>query len=271
MGVRCEHVFTELSAGEYQTCGLRDDGKILCWGQDDVDQASPPALSFRALSEGEKHGCGVVNDGTLACWGYGFFTVPTDGGYVGVSSHGDHSCATHANGSVTCWGDTSGGKAMSPPEAFASVAVGNWHTCGLRASDRTVACWGLDDGFMDFGQADAPFAASLLALDVNDDTSCGVDTLGELVCWGSGFGGSLLPAGPFVTLALGASFGCAIRTNGDVACWGDDGFGQAAPPSGAFTKIAAGDHHACALAASGAVTCWGFSGLGQTTPPRNGE
>ncbi len=73
-----------LSAGGLHTCGLKDDGAIVCWGWNGYGQATPPAGTFTQVSAGFGHSCGLKSDGAVACWGWndqgqatppaGFFT-----------------------------------------------------------------------------------------------------------------------------------------------------------------------------------------------------
>lgn len=43
-----------ISAGDSHTCGLRDDGALVCWGRNDDGRATPPAGSFTAVSAGPR-------------------------------------------------------------------------------------------------------------------------------------------------------------------------------------------------------------------------
>ena len=66
-----------------------------------------------------------------------------------------HTCGVRASdGKVLCWGNHDYGAAPAGPsaEAFTSVETANGHTCGVRASDGKVLCW----GFNDYGQAPRP-------------------------------------------------------------------------------------------------------------------
>jgi len=270
MGAECDVVFTRLSAKEVQNCGLRTDGRVRCWGDNSLGQSAPPEGTYVAVSVGHKHSCAVKSDGSIECWGYGYFGLPPGTGYVDVATSYDHSCGIEASGNVVCWGDTSGGKATPPLEALESVVVGAWHSCGIRVATGTVACWGLDDGFNDYGQADPP-SGSFTTLDSYLATTCGIDATGRLACWGQDlFAGVTLPSGSFNRLSIGPNFGCAIRTDGALACWGENGFGQATPPTGTFDDVALGDAHACALRNDGQVLCWGRETSGDTLPPTGG-
>ena len=76
-------VFAAVSAGKYQSCGLRVDGTIECWLSANsasglVLGASPPGDQFTAVSTGERRfrgssrsffgSCALRTDGTIECW-----------------------------------------------------------------------------------------------------------------------------------------------------------------------------------------------------------
>ena len=110
-----------VSAGWYHTCGVRTDGALACWGDNDYGQATPPTGTFSRVSAGYQHTCGVRTDGALACWG----------------NNGD-------------------GQATPPTGTFSQVSAGHSHTCGMR-TDGTLACWGDND----YGQATPPVYTDL--------------------------------------------------------------------------------------------------------------
>ena len=63
-----EMEYTSVSAGTFYTCGVRRDGSVACWGQDELSQATPPTGEFASVSAGSAHTCGVRRDGSVACW-----------------------------------------------------------------------------------------------------------------------------------------------------------------------------------------------------------
>ncbi len=72
--------YTYLAVGELHTCGLRTDGSVVCWGNNQYGQASPPSDDrFTFIVAGAYHTCGIRVDGAAVCWGrndYGQSTPP---------------------------------------------------------------------------------------------------------------------------------------------------------------------------------------------------
>ena len=68
-----------VSAGGKHTCGVRVDGSVDCWGDNEHGQSTLPEGEFASVSAGWVHTCGVRADGSVACWGndsFGQSTLP---------------------------------------------------------------------------------------------------------------------------------------------------------------------------------------------------
>lgn len=145
------HTFTELGLGDGFSCGLRTDGRVLCWGRRDLGQLgdastvatrSTPALvsgldTVTQLAAGRSHVCAVRSDGTVWCWGddvNGQLGDGTVGGFSAtpsqvvelteveqVSAGGTFTCALRTDGDVWCWGGNAAGQLA---RGFASEATG---------------------------------------------------------------------------------------------------------------------------------------------------
>ena len=260
--------FDSVSAGSVHTCGLRSDGSVVCWGNDEDGRATPPAATFVSISAGVNHTCGVRSDGSVACWGWDAHGrgTPPAGSFDSVSAGGAHTCGLRSDGSVACWGWDEYGRATPPAGSFVSVSAGGAHTCGLR-SDGSVACWGDD-----FAGAATPPAGSFLSVSAGDGHTCGVRSDDSVACWGYNAAGQATPpAGSFVSVSAEWEHTCGVRSDGSVACWGLNSDGQATPPAGSFNSVSAGRYHTCGVRSDGSVACWGENDDGQATPPAAGS
>lgn len=66
------HDAIAVDAEDSSVCALRATGEVICWGSEDVwagPQGAPPQARFRQLSVGLDHACGVTEDDRIACWG----------------------------------------------------------------------------------------------------------------------------------------------------------------------------------------------------------
>ena len=267
-----------LSAGDLYTCGLKEDGDAVCWGEDGYGQWSPPDGSFTALSAGDDHTCGLGPDGSAVCWGYDHFgqSSPPDGAFAALSAGDRHTCGLRPDGSAVCWGYDDYGQSSPPDGAFAALSAGDRHTCGLRPDGSTV-CWGYDA----YGQSSPP-DGSFTALSAGDHHTCGLSPDGSAVCWGKDeetlhvtSGGPTHhfqwspPDGIFAVISAGGDHTCGLRPDGSAVCWGPEGSGKSSPPDGIFAVISAGGDHTCGLRPDGSAVCWGYDVPGEWSPPED--
>ena len=248
-----------LTAGDFHTCGIHNDGTAWCWGDNQAgqlgsgtDSGTPtsgttpsPVPSqvgsvgdWSQLSAGHEHTCGVKTDYTLWCWG------ANDEGQLGSGINLGTANATPTQvGTETDW---------------ATVSAGGRHTCALK-TDRTLWCWGADD----FGQL--------------GQISASTSTVQAV---------PLQVAGSWAAIAAGDQFTCATRTDGTLWCWGRNTDGQLGNPTdnGAdapnpdpqqvgsaadWSNLAAGFNHACAVKTDGTAWCWGDNSFGETSTATN--
>src|SRR3989339_39292 len=236
--------YSSVSAGSYHTCGIRqNDSRVLCWGRGNsgqlgdngqIEKTNPTLTTdtspYSSVSAGEDYTCGIrTNDSRVLCWGRstegqlgdGETTtrlVPTltsdTSTYLRISAGEGTTCGIRANDSrVLCWGDgqyrslgdgnTSLHNNLNPnlttdTSAYSSVSVGGAHSCGIRANDSRVLCWGVGTyGRLGDGET-------------TDNPNPNVTT--------DSFAYTKIIAGPFHT--------CGIRTNDSrVLCWGDGSYG----------------------------------------------
>jgi hypothetical protein len=218
-------------SGQNHVCIVENTGRVLCWGENEHGQASPPAGTFSSVVTGRDWGCGIHTDGTVECWG--------DDNYDQVST--------------------------PPTGTFTQLAVGGTsNTCGLSTSGN-IQCWGRSIYNIVSGEPSGTFTQ------IRSGTSfyCALDTAGQIQCWGENVFGATSPpsGGGFTDISVGGYFGCGLR-NSVIECWGRDHDGQVSSvPSGSYTEISAAYGSVCALSSGGSLACWGDGGYGQTTPP----
>jgi alpha-tubulin suppressor-like RCC1 family protein len=241
----------KLVLGNYHTCAISTDGRVKCWGSDQLGQLGPgvagdvhaPGADLRLrgravleLGAGDDHTCAVLDGGAVKCWGR------NDAGQLGL---GDLENRGDGPGQM---GDNLPAVSLDGPAI--AVAAGAAHTCAV-TDDGAVRCWGAGDA----GQLGTGSEVGALAPPVS----------------------AIALPGPALSVAAGADASCALLASGDVVCWGAGGRGQLgsgdlagrAAPAGRVslpakaTALAAGAHHVCALLASGRIACWGANDSGQ--------
>jgi parallel beta-helix repeat protein len=223
-------------------CGIRaNDSRVLCWGVNNVGQL----------------GVGGSNGGE-----YIVPTLTTDtSAYIMVSAGWTHACGIRANDSrVLCWGANAEGElgdgtltnrntpaVTTDTSAYIMVSAGDYTTCGIRASDSRVLCWGYGgDGSIGDGDNTNHSSPTL----TNDTapyawiSSGGNKNLGirandsRVLGWGRNWDYAL---GTYNTNTFNAIYGpTLIDTNAT------------------FIMVSAGGLHSCGIRANDSrVMCWG--------------
>ncbi len=281
--------FFALSAGLFDTCGLRDGGLAFCWGVNRFGQlgdgtltsrASPVAvaggLAFVALAAGIAHNCALVSGGAAYCWG------ANGNGQLGDGTTTARLSPVAVTGSLT----------------FVALSGGGNHTCGLTPVGAAY-CWG-ENAFGQVGDGTTTNRSSPVAVagglafavvSVRGVHTCALTAAGAAYCWGSNAFGELgdgtttdrstpVPVTgnlTFVALATGASHSCGLARGGAAYCWGDNSVGElgsgtatATPTTSpaavtgnlTFTALVARAGHTCGLTTGGAAYCWGDNASG---------
>ncbi len=286
-----------ITSGDEHACALVS-GDVWCWGDNANDQMGPGAVG------------GTDELVPLMITGLPANIAEVEGGF-------DHTCAIDGAGGLWCWGDNDnrqlgrGGTSTTDDPMPAQVVLpggqtatdlglGENHSCAV-LGDATVACWGdddsgqLGDGTSGTDSGDATVVAGLsgiVQVDAGRDTTCTIDSLGAVACWGNNDDGEVgngltddvatpqpvtLPAAA-EALSLGTEFSCALLANDEIYCWGEGtdfqlGYGdvmsQSSPvavqglPPGDIVDIEAGADNVCAILSTNERWCWGYSEEGQ--------
>ena len=259
---KVQNVQNAIAAGGSHSCGLRQNGQAVCWGDNEHGQLSPPGHSFTAITAGYNHTCGLRENGQVACWGdneYGQSSPPGHS-FTVIEAGWDHTCGLRENGEALCWGgDYWGAKTPPPGGRFIAIDGSGVNSCGLRTSGQMV-CWGYDNDV-----PEGPFIAIVVAGDDNSyPKKCGLRENGEVEC----FNFSAPEGRSFTTITALDEHMCGLRRNGEAMCWGNNEQGRAAAPAGKFADISAGYAHSCGVRPSGEALCWGNNEYGETDVPR---
>lgn len=292
--------FSKISAGYNRTCAIQS-GTLKCWGQN---------------SYGEL-GNGTYSDSLSL--------VTIDGGntYSEISAKGDYStCAITTTGVAKCWGDNFNSQlgladpfsvttwmpiSISDTDAYSLIETALSHTCGVTAAG-ALKCWGSNTKGQIGNSKVAQHKLPVVVRATNDildlayslyypaySHTCGINTLGELYCFGrNGFGelgdGTTTFRTQPLEIDVGVSYSkisvarddnqaehtCGITTSGVLKCWGWNSFGQlglghvtsksvpfVVDGGTTYSHISTGGLHSCGITSAGILKCWGYSSYGQ--------
>jgi len=257
--------FTQISAGQYGTCGVTSAGAAYCWGLGSSGQ-----LGVSGSTASSSTPVAVTTSGTALS---GRTLVQVAAGYL-------HTCALDNTGLVYCWGvDTNGELGNNTTSSTPQPGATAVYTTGTPMAGRTI-----------------------VQITAGSNFTCALDSTGLVYCWGYGANGQLgsngtptsqsVPASVYttgtpmagVTIAtIGASEfqTCALGSTGVAFCWGYNADGRlgtnntttVSVPTAVYTggvlsgrtvtQIGAGDQDGCALDSTGTAYCWGTDGNGQ--------
>jgi alpha-tubulin suppressor-like RCC1 family protein len=332
-GVGPDTDFVQVAVGGYNSCVLRRSGDLFCWGA--IGPLSPrlELTDVQYVSVGDAGICATLRDGTARCGGdnpegaLGVGFIGATGGMmlpvldgtapasdiVAIAVGATFSCALRTRGYATCVGEA-GVRGDSTTDAttvhttqvstirdFNMLAAGNRHVCGIRSSDQTMWCWGLNLrgqlGVTPSNGASAPQKVAFgtwKLVTAGDEFTCAARTSdGAVFCWGAndvyqtGDGGTADHETPTLvadqgnmgatSVAAGAVSGYFAGPDGRVLAWGGNSSGQigdgtkasrpaavsVALPSSVVEVTAGTGLHACARTSDDRVFCWGANNLGQ--------
>lgn len=274
----------KVSAGAAQTCAVKNNGTLWCWGSDSYDslgdggsiadsavpvQEATGATNWVDVDAGNWGGCGLQSDNTLWCWGYNYSgrigdgtetqrsqpTQETSGNSWDSFSFGGSVCAIDNTGQLFCWGTNyNGGLAqgydLEFPEYFRRASSDKWKD-----------------------------------ISIGSYSSCGVKMDDTIHCWGENWAGQLgdgtllnrVTSAPisggstWKQLSFGSQHGCAIRSDDTLWCWGYGASGRLGNNStgsenptpaqvnggGSWKYVSAGRGHTCGIQSDDTLWCWG--------------
>ncbi|MBI4669642.1 MAG: fibronectin type III domain-containing protein [Elusimicrobia bacterium] len=268
-----------ITAGEYFSCAVLDNGTVKCWGQNSEGQLGLGDIDHRGDGPGE-----MGDSLPIVSLGTGRTATAI------ASGLSPHACALLDNNTVKCWGKNSAGQlglgdtnsrgdgpsemgdslptiSLGTGRTATAITAGISHTCAL-LDNGMVKCWGLNS----YGG---------LGLEDTVSRGDGPSEMGDslpTVSLGTGRTATAIAAGGYHT--------CALLDNGMVKCWGQNNGGQlglgdinhrgdgpgemgdSLPAVSLGTgrmaiAIASGVHDICAVLDNSTVKCWGENGAGQ--------
>ena len=63
--------YIQVSVGRH-ACAVKNDKSVVCWGDNEEGEASPPLGKFKQVSAGNYFSCGVKEDTSIQCWGWNY-------------------------------------------------------------------------------------------------------------------------------------------------------------------------------------------------------
>lgn len=260
------HIFTSIVAGEFHTCGLKDNGEVWCWGLGDFGQlgrgstlpsnrpvkvtnSGPGGIIFKQITAGSHHNCGLNEVGKAYCWGN------NGNGRLGIGNNDPYKTVPTA---------------VYGTSTFTQIAAGYAHTCAIYPNTQ-AACWGWNaQGQLGIGNgavsetnrpSGLPHYHRFRNISLGHEHSCGIkiDKFSwpkdeYAACWGYNYFGQLgnntynkagepskvygqhfhTDSRAYIDVTAGSYHTCALRRNGDIRCWGKNGLGQLGTGSTAF-------------------------------------
>ena len=274
-------IFAQVSVGHVQTCALRADGVMQCWGK--PGEGAAPSLQFAgigyytAIGTGGAHTCAVRIDGAFECFGddnvfhyANALYVPQSGNFVDVGGGSASTCGLRDDGVIECFGESTASplaEVIADVGYFTQLAVGVQHGCALR-NDGVVQCWGGNPPSPEAPHIRTASTGYFTQVSSGSEFTCALRNDGVVECWGNGFEDGRDVAlkqaatGHFTFINAGARHMCGIRNDGKIECWGDNLRLQApalkvASNGGSFITVEGGLWHTCGLRDDHTIQCWG--------------
>jgi hypothetical protein len=237
----------EISVSWATACAVgREQGRLRCWGSDFSKNvrsfalertAVPGGIEVSRVSSGDYHTCAIVVNGSMACWGSNIFRRAFPPGARCRSKNDVNYVGSYPMIEATNW-------VCLTPDAFVAVATSVTHTCGVKAADRSIVCFGDNT----YGGLGVKRIATNAIVKMERRAVFGIGAF----------------AAAFIDVKVGLAFSCGVHTSGYVSCWGRNNFLQSTPPKLRVRDICVGNQHACGIdLPTGLLFCWGSNAKSQ--------
>ena len=244
--------WVEINCGYYNIAGLKDDGTLWTWGQNNdgglgdnttVEKSSPVqticgGTDWKTMVVGTyyEHCAAIKNDGTLWLWGR------NNDGEIGDETTEDKSSPIQTICGGTDW---------------KQIASGGNHTAAIK-NNGTLWTWGENSGGDEEGDENGQ---------LGDNTSVNKSSPVQTVCGGT----------DWKSVSCGERFTAAIKNNGTLWTWGENNNGQLGDETSDnksspvqticggtdWKQISCGDNHMLAIKNNGTCWTWGENNNGQ--------
>lgn len=278
----------EVTPGAAAACGILDNGRLLCWGEDHTgslgdgsatSHADPrpvdTKVQFTQVTLGGLHTCGLASDGRAWCWG------DNTRSQLGVVTT-DLECLLPAVVPTGFYEDHGNDCSTRPVPVetslrFRQIGAGRLQTCGV-TTGHEIWCWGSSEigNSAEWWTSATPIQVvapiGFKSLAVTWDHACAIDTDDLGWCWGENWTGALgdgtqsyrlqpVRIGSSATLArvaVGLYHSCAVTKQGGALCWGRNSSGQLGDSTVTERLVPSavvGTRKFSAIAASSVATC----------------
>ena len=269
-----------VAAGESHTVGLRSDGTVVATGGNSYGQCDVDGWTdIVAVAAGWSHTMGLRSDGTVVATGlnddsqcevsdWNNIRLPQEmnPGYQAAQQLMDEGKYLQAMWAFSALDfQDSAEKAQEARSCYVSsqptLAVGDYHTVGLRSDGTVVAT-----GWNNYSQCDVDSWSDIVAVDTGTYHTVGLRSDGTVVATGFNLSGvcNVNSWSDIVAVAAGDDHTVGLRSDGTVVATGLNNYGQCDVDSWSdIVAVAAGSLHTVGLRSDGTVVATGSNYYGQ--------
>jgi alpha-tubulin suppressor-like RCC1 family protein len=263
--------FVAISAGERNTCAIRTDGVVRCWGSGpSIKPTDEQSGKATAIAVGEDIACALLEGGSVSCSQNSPPKIMNpDSPATHIAVNGRLACARLVSGGVSCWGNDHDHGVIEGAAKVTdarSIAVGYNHACALVTDG--VACWGanyygqIGNGAKGGLDERAPVRVGdgalvdPIAVSAGANDTCAITSAGGVFCWGWNVEGQI-GDGTVGTIVQKEPGGPAPTTEDRHAPTSVQGLSRGA------TNLVMGGYTGMAVLSTGTVVAWGMNHIGQ--------
>lgn len=230
--------FVAITDDGYDACGIREDGKAVCWGgvgEERTNWSRVPNVELVAVSLGH-------SDSPY-------------GPHRAAPVTREFACGVSRGHVIVCWENGVDGRQFVVPGKYKHAEAGAARVCGITL-DGNLECWG-PRGLSQGLQKEFTVAGPFKALSVGVNTACVLDHSGLGRCWGRNIARLDTPMqfSNVSQVRAGSGSVCVLRATGAVECVGD----FRPPPSMKMKWLTEPSRSGgyCGISNHGSRYCWG--------------